>query len=309
MRLPGFRFIAAGDTGKAGDDLHSTTEAIRNIANDNEVSFISLLGDLAYPAGFSGPSDPAFSELITTAFRGINLPLYPILGDNDYGDDGIASDLSAYIHLGVSHPRWVMRNFYYHFIHEVHGIKLCAVHIDTQSLVEIRFPETRTVEETATLDNQFEWLDSALGSLECQESHWIVVFGHHPLISASRKGNKGTTSKTLRERLLPLFEKHFVDAYYSGHDHDLQALSKREPSEHSMSFIVSGSASRLRTKLFDGPLDGIDSWRVMDKIGFVLVEIEEDEMRNHFIESATGETLHVHLAKSHRHLRTFAGTH
>jgi tartrate-resistant acid phosphatase type 5 len=302
LKLPGFRFIATGDTGKFGPELLSTTEAIRQRAHEEEVSFISLLGDLAYPAGFSCPSDPAFSDLITSAFAGIEMPIYPILGDNDYGDDGVGSDLSAYLQFGVLDHRWSMPQFYYHNIHRVHGISMCTVHIDTQSLVEIRFPEFRTDGEIYVLENQYEWLAETLGSPECQASDWIVVFGHHPLISTSRKGNKGTTSETLRRRLLDLFETHFVDAYFSGHDHDLQALTRTDSGEHSMSFIVSGSASRLRTKTFDGTLDGIDAWCVRDRIGFALVEVGEDEMKTHFIASDDPKKdLYVHV--THRHSR------
>ena len=281
----------------------SSTGLIRELHDRLEIGFVSLTGDLAYPDGFSSVDDPTYTELITKAFDGIDLPLFPILGDNDYGSDDRKSDLAAYIHFGDLDGRWMMRNYYYHEIHEVHGISMCAVHIDTQSLIEIRFPEYRSPEEMIALEAQLDWLQSTLSSETCQQSDWIIVFGHHPLLSTSRKGNKGTSSQTLREKLLPMFREYLVDAYFCGHDHDLQAITLTHPGEHNMSFIVSGATSRLRNKVFDGPLVGINSWRVLDKVGFALTEVSPDEMTTLFLDSATGTTLHTHLTRSHRDLR------
>jgi tartrate-resistant acid phosphatase type 5 len=297
------RFVTIGDSGNLGPDLTQTGERMRKVIMKTPISFVSLVGDLCYPDGFISGDDPRFPDLIEATFHGLESPVYPVLGDNDYGGEEYVADLSAYLSFGQHLSNWRMPSFFYHSVHEVEDLRLCSIHIDTQSLVEIRYPEARSQNDIETLNSQMPWLERVLGSPECHQSDFIVIFGHHPLLSASRKGNKGTTSKTLREKLIPLFYKYHVDAYFSGHDHDLQALNIEELGDDSISFIVSGSSSRLRKKTFDGPLDGIKSWRVVDTIGFTLTGVTKEKMTTYFISSETGDVIHSHVTMSHRHLR------
>jgi tartrate-resistant acid phosphatase type 5 len=305
----GLSFVAVGDSGQLGNELMMTSKTLRELFSIEPFSFVAMLGDLAYPGGFCSPEDPHFPELFVKPYSQIDVPFFPVLGDNDYGSDEVSSSLSAYLHFDLIDPRWRMEGFYYSSIHESDGASMCSIFIDTQSLVLILYPESRTSEEEVMLSEQIVWLDSTLGSTACQNTDFIVVFGHHPLVSASRKGNKGTTSQTLRSILLPLFERFFVDAYFSGHDHDLQALEFEDRENgHTMSFIVSGSSSRIRTKIFDGPLDGINSWKSVDTIGFTVTKVSKDQMETIFVSSANGEVIHTHLTKSHRRFRVAYGS-
>ena len=305
----GFTFVVIGDSGQLGSELSLTSTALRNLIERERFAFVAMVGDLAYPGGYSSLEDPLFPDLFVKPFSEIDVPFFPVLGDNDYGCDERSSNLNSYLHFDLIEPKWKMENFYYSSIHETGGVSLCSVFIDTQSLVLILYPENRTSEEIDMLSKQIEWLESALGSSECQNADFVVVFGHHPLISASRKGNKGTTSQTLRGILLPLFERFFVDAYFSGHDHDLQSLEFEDRDNgHSMSFIVSGSSSRIRTKVFDGPLDGINCWRCVDTIGFTVTNVSKDEMVTRFVASASGKDIYTHLTKSHRRFRVADGS-
>ena len=49
-------------------------------------------------------------------------------------------------------------------------------------------------------------------------SDYLIVAGHHPILSAGAHGN----SPCLMTKLKPLLEKYDVTAYFSGHDHNLQ---------------------------------------------------------------------------------------
>jgi len=114
------------------------------------------------------------------------------------------------------------------------------------------------------------------------------------------------------EKLTPLFELYRIDAYFSGHDHDLQAIapiddllpggdlyaSLDEPEQesaavwtpispssgspksnssspelsHCVSYIVSGASSRLRKSPQEAPIAGHHAWAVRDVFGFTLTE-------------------------------------
>ena len=302
------RFVSIGDSGQVSSELSSTARSMQIIYQTQGFDFVSMLGDLAYPGGFSASPEKEFRELFTEPFEGIHVPFYPVLGDNDYGSDEVQSSFSSYLHFREQDPRWAMEGLYYHHIHEKGDVSVCAIHIDTQSMVKVLYPESRTAEELELLSAQLPWLEDVLSSRACQETNFIIVFAHNPLISASRKGNKGSTSRDLRSILLPLFTRYHVDAYFSGHDHDLQALTYSDPSEHVISFIVSGSSSRLRTKTFNGPLDGIDVWRTIDTIGFTVSEVTKESMVTRFVASDEGGTLHTHTTVSHRRLRVPGGS-
>ena len=58
-------------------------------------------------------------------------------------------------------------------------------------------------------------LDHELGK---EDSDWKIVFAHYPCYSAG--GYPGFDS--VRTKVLPIMEKHNVDIYVTGHDHNLQ---------------------------------------------------------------------------------------
>ena len=51
-------------------------------------------------------------------------------------------------------------------------------------------------------------------------SDYIIVGGHHPVLSAGSHGSH----PCLLSKLKPLMEKYGVTAYFSGHDHNLQVI-------------------------------------------------------------------------------------
>jgi hypothetical protein len=65
---------------------------------------------------------------------------------------------------------------------------------------------------------------------------WVVVVGHHPILSASRHRDRAD----LIEHLLPVLERAGVDLYVSGHDHTYQRL--RTPG--GMRLVVTGGGGK-----------------------------------------------------------------
>jgi len=70
---------------------------------------------------------------------------------------------------------------------------------------------------TSATDEQFAWLESTLAA---STADWLLVIGHYPVWSVAENG----PTASLVDNLLPLMKKYRVDAYFSGHDHNLQFL-------------------------------------------------------------------------------------
>ncbi len=88
---------------------------------------------------------------------------------------------------------------------------------------------------------QIKWLDSTLSHSKCK---WKVAVGHHPLFTTGARRNG---LRDVRQSFLPYFEKYQVDAYFAGHEHDLQ---HQKPEGHTH-YFVSGAGSELRPVTVD----------------------------------------------------------
>ena len=79
---------------------------------------------------------------------------------------------------------------------------------------------------------QIAWLRDVLAN---SKEQWKIVFGHHPIYSASKV--HGNTNELIT-KVKPLLEKYNAQIYFCGHDHDLQHL--REKNGH-IDYIVTGA--------------------------------------------------------------------
>jgi tartrate-resistant acid phosphatase type 5 len=307
------RFVTFGDSGAVGDAQSMTGSILSSIVSTRSTAFVAMVGDNFYPCGIRSVIDPIVQSAFSDVFAGIAIPFHPVLGDNDYGDAGIVGNISAQVDLSRSISNWMMPSFFFSKIESTPLVRICTIYLDTQSLISIPDVDARTPEELGVLETQMDWLETTLASPDCQSSNFIVVFGHHTIKSTGKKHMKGK-SAPLIEKLTPLFDKYKIDAYFSGHDHDLQAISPISCSSpdgnetvavsHCVSYIVSGASSRLRKSPKEVPIPGHDTWAVRDVIGLTLTEaISPDEMVTSFISSATGETVHTHRIRSHLALR------
>ena len=62
------------------------------------------------------------------------------------------------------------------------------------------------------LDKQVAWLEEVLTN---NPNKWTVLTFHHPIFSTS----PGRNNQEVRDKLLPVIEKHSVDLVLQGHDH------------------------------------------------------------------------------------------
>ena len=86
---------------------------------------------------------------------------------------------------------------------------------------------------------QIEWLDCELLKSKDKKK---IIFGHYPIIS------NGLYEKTLEpffELLFPILKKHNINAYISGHEHNIQYIKKEIDYFNLHQFII-GSTSKNR---------------------------------------------------------------
>jgi hypothetical protein len=106
------------------------------------------------------------------------------------------------------------------------------------------------------------------------KEQWKLVFGHHPIYSASK--THGNTPEMIR-KVKPLLEKYNVQFYICGHDHDFQYLKEKNGK---VAYIVTGTGGEPRPA-------SSDELSIISKSapGFSLVSFSGDSIRVNFVDS------------------------
>lgn len=215
--------------------------------------FILSVGDHAYPIGLRSENETArldviFAEVYNgTALR--HVPWHLTLGNHD-----CCGDTAAQYNYGGRNPRWHIEPYYRISEPLGHGnysgelalfvLDMCTFVCgregppnwrceasDDMPAVSSQGPAKRT--------QMVEWLKKELDAAGCGTDPsagghrtWCGVVGHWPAFSF---GGNGPTDVIIEE-LVPLMQKAGVQAYFSGHDHNLQAISHQ-----GIHFFVSGA--------------------------------------------------------------------
>ena len=102
--------------------------------------------------------------------------------------------------------------------------------IDTQAIIK----------HMDNYSKQLEWLDFNLGQ---SKQRWKIVVGHHPpyTIGKHHPGNRA-----IRESVVPILEKHKVDIFLLGHDHNLQHIRRNSTNKsgENMDYVISGAGGK-----------------------------------------------------------------
>ena len=129
---------------------------------------------------------------------------------------------------------------------------------------------------TQDVARQLLWLDQSLAQSQAQ---WKFVLGHHPIYSAGMgHGNQ----QELILLLLPILQKHKVQAYFCGHDHDLQHLKAE-----GVHLLISGGGSE-HLPVWTSP----EAQFAQSASGFALASVRAREMQVRFIDNV-GNMLHL----------------
>ncbi|MCX7358329.1 MAG: tartrate-resistant acid phosphatase type 5 family protein [Alphaproteobacteria bacterium] len=226
-------FLVIGDWGQASDQQRQVAGAMGAVASQTDARFIISTGDNFYPRGVGSVSDPQFQESFEAIYSAPSLqrPWYVVLGNHDY--EGAPNAEIAYT---ARSTRWRMPARYWTEQMDVSGVAATFYFLDTTPIARLSnaaafVPMLGSSDEAR---EQLEWLEQRLST---DTSPWKIVVGHHPIFSS---GNHGDTP-AVAERIRPLLERYGVQAYFNGHDHDLEHLVHA-----GVNYVCSGSGAMSR---------------------------------------------------------------
>lgn len=217
-------FYALGDTGLESTHRQRVLRQLQKQTQLVSPELIFLLGDNFYDAGVNSTTDENWKLHFEQPFgkNRFACPFYACLGNHDY-----FGNVAAQIEYSQIHKRWNMPSAYYSFTQSV----------GNDGVAEFFVLDTTPIEEgDYSTGTQVRWLDQ---KLQQSKADWKIVIGHHPLFTGGEHGR----SRRNHRHLVPVLDKHQIDLYICGHDHDLQLHDTGRGWLH----LVSGAGSKLRS--------------------------------------------------------------
>jgi tartrate-resistant acid phosphatase type 5 len=259
------QFYVLGDWGRKGEfKQKELAETMNKSGEVIEPDFIISTGDNFYPDGVASIHDPQWKYSFEDVYTGyyLNCPWYVVLGNHDY-----RSNPEAEVEYTKISARWKMpsRFFTFRFGDDDEPV-IRFVFIDTSPFEKGYYSETKYKDGVSSQDTtkQKIWIDSVLA---LNDANWKIVVGHHPFYTGGKRVDE---VNTVRKSLEGLFNKHNVDVYFAGHEHDLQHLKPdSKPTHH----FVSGAGSDIR------PTGKMEHTLFAQSIqGFMAVSVTEKKM-------------------------------
>ncbi len=231
----GLNFLVFGDWGRNGEkDQHDVAVQMGIAAEEIGAKFVISVGDNFYENGVASVDDHQWQtsfEKVYTA-PSLQVPWQVILGNHDY--HGNCEAQIAYSH--VSH-RWNMPARYYTRTERIDAQNAVDFfYLDSTPMAKWHGTERIFSKNLAAqdIDHQLAWFKAAL---EASTAPWKIVVAHHPVYSG---GEHGDTPYIIKH-ILPLLQEHKVQAYFNGHDHDLQHLQAG-----TVNLFCCGAGSKVR---------------------------------------------------------------
>lgn len=252
-------FLVLGDWGMGNVAQQQVADAMSEFAAHTHVDLIMTTGDNFYPDGVQSVVDPLWKSYfedvyLTSSLRGI--PWYVVLGNHDY-----LGDINAQIDYGAAHPDWRMPDRYHEVtINIKNGVSVQMLFLDTNIAIDTyrARPDIFHHIDEVEWGDEVTWLRNRLAA---SKAKWRLVYGHHPVYSSGT--THGNTSE-LFSSLLPLFDGYRVNAYFAGHEHDLEHYKPPGLTNYYISGGGSGhrSVSPKPESLFAGATAGFEYFRI-----------------------------------------------
>lgn len=286
--------LMLGDWGY--DDDHTAQSGVA-VAMRQYVSRQSLntqallfLGDNWYGALHGGVYSPRwqtqFEEMYPISV--FACPAYAIAGNHDYQrwpESKVAAELE-YARVGKTNAgptRWRMPSLWYRFEFPATKPLITFIALDS-NMPFTDGSSSRGRDTTLTPQQQAEqlaWLQEEL--VRPRSTPFLVVMGHHPVYSNGVHGDHPILTRDWN----PLFQKHKVDMYLAGHDHDMQHL---EFEGHPTSFVISGGGG---APLTNPTIDPAQRGPYGEKVyGFSHLSVTPKQMTLRHLDNA-GRVLHA----------------
>jgi acid phosphatase len=231
-------FLLVGDWGRQGEKDQRDVATQMGITGDTlKARFIVAVGDNFYEDGVASVTDDHWEKSFESVYTApsLQVPWWAILGNHDYH-----GDCDAQIAYSKLSKRWNMPARYYLRTEKLPtGEAVDFFYIDTTPMSTLDDDEAAFVHKPKSQDvpKQMAWLEAALAA---STAPWKIVIGHHPVYTGGQHGD----TPYIVEHVLPLMEKYGVQAYFNGHDHDLQHLQNEK-----MSFFCTGGGSKPRASI------------------------------------------------------------
>ena len=214
-------FAVLGDWGRDTPEQHHVAAAMGRTAATAQADFVLAIGDNFYTDGVASVDDPLWQSVFEGVYThpALQVPWYALLGNHDY-----RGNPQAQIDYAARSKRWRMPARYYQ-VADAALVRADAdlFAIDTSPFVErYRANDGVIGSNTRSQDTkqQLAWLDHALSQ---SRAKWKIVTGHHPI----RSGGSGHGDQPeIIAQVLPILNRHGVQAYIAGHDHDLQHIRR-----------------------------------------------------------------------------------
>lgn len=207
-------FVAVGDWGLPNAKARAVAGAMGRTAETIKSNFVISLGDNFYPHGVQDVNDRQWSETFEKTFAAPSLmtPWNVVVGNHDHHGNA-----QAQVEYSRVSKRWRMPSLYYKRNERLpDGSAADFFYIDTETMrTEAQRPKKAKFRLDA--EEQLAWLE---GELAASRATWKIVVGHHPVFSG---GPHGSTER-LENWLTPMFEKHGVQVYIGGHNHNLEHI-------------------------------------------------------------------------------------
>lgn len=281
LQQKGINFFVIGDWGNADTNQRNVANAMVNEAIKHPIDFIMSVGDNFYPHGVKSIKDPQWKNTFEDVYSDPHLKKewYTALGNHDY-----SGKAKAQLKYHQVNPLWKTKERYYSFTKAIPQSKdsVIFIVIDTNPFDKSlnRFHSGLFLQNKR---KQLRWLTK---TLEESDAKWKIVVGHHPLYTTgTRRGKMGK----IRDVFLPFFKKYHVDAYFAGHDHDLQH-QKPQGFTH---YFVSGGGSEHRGVTSDSTMTKF----AMSSFGFMRVELFSDTLDVSIINHQNKELYRTKIGK------------
>ncbi len=214
-------FLVVGDWGRNGEFHQKDVANQMGLeATKSNSGFVISTGDNFYPDGVISTTDPQWNKSFEDIYTdySLNLPWFTAFGNHDY-----RGNIQAQLDYSKVSRRWRTTERYYSFEKTIPNSseKALFVFIDSNPFDETLSRKSHSDLASQNKEAQLEWLEKTLAT---STASWKIVIGHHPLYTTGVRRDK---MLDVRKVFLPIFEKHKVNAYLAGHEHDLQHQKTR----------------------------------------------------------------------------------